>query len=74
MLSVIGGVPRYLEEVDPSLTTDENVRRLAFLKGGTLFKDFKQIFNDVFGDRSREKGEILKLQPQDRSPLRQPFK
>ncbi|MCQ2394758.1 MAG: AAA family ATPase [Kiritimatiellae bacterium] len=60
MLSVIGGVPRYLEEIDPSLTTDENVRRLAFLKGGTLFKDFKQIFNDVFGDRSREKGEILK--------------
>ena len=60
MLSVIGGVPRYLEEVDPSLTTDENVRRLAFLKGGTLFKDFKQIFNDVFGERSREKGEILK--------------
>ena len=60
MLSVIGGVPRYLEEIDPSLTTDENVRRLAFLKGGTLFKDFKRIFSDVFGDRTREKGEILK--------------
>lgn len=60
MLSVIGGVPRYLEEIDPSLTTDENVRRLAFLKGGTLFKDFKRIFSDVFGDKTREKGEILK--------------
>ena len=60
MLSVVGGVPRYLEEVDPSLTTDENVRRLAFLKGGTLFKDFKQIFSDVFGRKTKEKGEILK--------------
>lgn len=60
MLSVIGGVPRYLEEIDPSLTTDENVRRLAFLKGGTLFKDFKQIFSDVFGGKAKEKGEILK--------------
>lgn len=60
MLSVIGGVPRYLEEIDPSLTTDENVRRLAFLKSGTLFKDFKRIFSDVFGDKTKEKGDILK--------------
>lgn len=58
--SDIGGVPRYLEEIDPSLTTDENVRRLAFLKGGTLFKDFKRIFSDVFGDKTKEKGDILK--------------
>ena len=60
MLSVTGGVPRYLEEIDPALTTDENVRRLAFTKSGTLFKDFTRIFNDVFGKKSKAKQEILK--------------
>lgn len=60
MLSVVGGVPRYLEEIDPSLTTNENIRRLAFVKSGTLFKDFNQIFNDVFGAKSKDKGDILR--------------
>ena len=60
MLSVTGGVPRYLEEIDPVLTTDENIRRLAFIKSGTLFKDFTRIFNDVFGKKSVAKQKILR--------------
>ena len=60
MLSVTGGVPRYLEEIDPALTTDENIRRLAFTKSGTLFKDFTRIFNDVFGKKSKVKQDVLK--------------
>lgn len=48
LLSVTGGVPMYLEEIDPTLTTNENLRRMAFTKGGTLFNDFTRIFNDVF--------------------------
>ncbi len=60
MLSVTGGVPRYLEEIDPVLTTDENIRRLAFIKSGTLFKDFTRIFNDVFGKKSAAKQKILR--------------
>jgi hypothetical protein len=60
MLSVTGGVPRYLEEIDPALTIDENIRRLAFTKSGTLFKDFTRIFNDVFGKKSAAKQKILR--------------
>ena len=30
MLSVTGGVPKYLEEVRPSLTVDENIRRMCY--------------------------------------------
>ena len=59
MLSVTGGVPRYLEEIDPLLTTDENLRRLAFSKEGTLFQDFSRIFNDVFGPRAKTKRMML---------------
>ncbi len=59
MLSVTGGVPRYLEEIDPALTTDENIRRMAFSKSGTLFGDFNRIFSDVFGRQSRTKRMML---------------
>ena len=69
MLSVTGGVPRYLEEIDPALTTDENVRRLAFTKSGTLFKDFTRIFSDVFGKKAKAKQEILKSMSQGAKSL-----
>ena len=40
VLSVTGGVPRYLEEVDPSLSADGNIARMCFSEDGPLFKDF----------------------------------
>jgi AAA+ ATPase superfamily predicted ATPase len=52
LLSVTGGVPKYLEELDPGLSADENIRRLCFQREGMLFRDFDQIFSDVFGKRS----------------------
>lgn len=32
ILSVMGGVPRYLEEIDPDLSAEENIYNLAFRK------------------------------------------
>jgi AAA+ ATPase superfamily predicted ATPase len=46
-LSVTGGVPKYLEELNPGLSIDENIRRLCFLKEGFLYNEFDQIFNDA---------------------------
>lgn len=60
VLSVTGGVPRYLEEVRPGLPAMENIRRMCFLPEGTLFLDFKRIFADVFGARAALKGRILR--------------
>jgi uncharacterized protein len=51
-LSVTGGVPKYLEELDPRLSAEENIRRLCFQREGLLFRDFDQIFSDVFGKRA----------------------
>ncbi len=51
-LSVTGGVPKYLEELDPGLSADENIRRLCFQREGMLFREFDQIFSDVFGKRA----------------------
>ena len=53
VLSVTGGVPRYLEEIDPGLSADENIRRMCFLKSGELFKDFDAIFNPRIGGRTQ---------------------
>ena len=60
VLSVTGGVPRYLEEVDPSLSAEENIRRMCFSEDGPLFKDFTAIFNEVFGETTLVKADILR--------------
>lgn len=59
VLSVTGGVPRYLEEVDPSLSADENIRRMCFLPDGYLFREFGELFNDVLSERAPLKRAIL---------------
>ena len=59
VLSVTGGVPRYLEEVDPGLSADENIRRMCFVKGGELYRDFDAIFDHVLGDSMALKKRLL---------------
>ena len=61
VLSVTGGVPRYLEEIDPGLSAEENIRRLCFRKDGVLFKDFDSIFNSMFGRDVVLRKKILNL-------------
>ena len=60
VLSVTGGVPKYLEEIDPSASADENIRRLCFVPDGPLVEEFGQIFSDVFEDSASAKKDILR--------------
>lgn len=48
ILSVTGGVPRYLEELRPDLSAEANLQRLCFDAEGLLFREFDQIFHDLF--------------------------
>ena len=59
MLAVTGGVPRYLEELDPSHSAEHNVHRLCFEPGGMLFREAEQIFHDVFDRRADNYRAIL---------------
>ena len=59
MLSVCGGVPRYLEEIDPALTVDESLRRSCFTPGGYLFKDFDLMFDELYDKSSSERKTVL---------------
>jgi uncharacterized protein len=52
MLSVTGGVPKYLEELVASQSAEENIRRLCFESSGLLFREFRQIFSDLFETRN----------------------
>lgn len=51
ILSVCGGVPKYLEEIVDAQSAEENIRRLCFEPGGLLFREFEQIFSDLFAHR-----------------------
>ncbi len=52
LLAVMGGIPRYLEEIKKDRLADENIKDLCFTKSGVLFREFKEIFLDIFAKRS----------------------
>ena len=60
VLSVTGGVPRYLEEVNPSLSASENLRRMCFLPNAPLRVDFDEMFTDVITRQQRLCAKILR--------------
>ncbi len=60
ILSVTGGIPRYLEEINPNRSAEENIRNLGFRKGGIFTVEFDHIFNDLFSKRSHFYKEIVR--------------
>jgi uncharacterized protein len=59
ILSVTGGIPRYLEELQPELTAEKNICNLCFDAGGLLFNEFDQIFSSLFSKRAKTYAELL---------------
>jgi uncharacterized protein len=59
LLSVTGGVPRYLEEMSPALSANANIQRMCFTREGLLFKEFDLIFHDLFSTRDKTYREIV---------------
>lgn len=47
-LMVFGGIPKYLEQVDPRRTFTENVDRLCFQKNGFFVTEFETVFKEQF--------------------------
>jgi uncharacterized protein len=59
MLSVTGGVPRYLEELIETDSVEDNIRRMCFRPEGILFREFDQIFSELFDRRGPTCGQIV---------------
>lgn len=54
ILSVLGGVPWYLEQISPLETADHNIHRMCFENHGILTIEFDRIFHDLF----QQRGEV----------------
>ena len=50
-LSITGGVPWYLEQIQPEKTLDESIKSLCFEPTGLLVDEFRLIFHDLFDQR-----------------------
>lgn len=48
LLSITGGIPKYLEELYPNKSAEENIKRLCFTPGGFLVEEFDRIFSGIF--------------------------
>jgi len=61
VLSVTGGVPRYLEEITASVSAEENIKRLCFQAEGILVNEFDRLFSDLFDNRSMLYQKIIRI-------------
>lgn len=52
ILSLTGGVPWYLEQINKNQTAQANIQRLFFTKNSPLADEFNKIFNDLFDKKS----------------------
>lgn len=59
ILSIIGGIPRYLELISSKYNAEENIKQLCFVKEGFLFNEFDKIFNDLFVKKNKIYKEII---------------
>jgi hypothetical protein len=56
----IGGIPHYLNGIQPGLSVAQNLNRLCFQKDGFLFSEFSNLFASLF-DASEAHNEIIRL-------------
>lgn len=61
ILSITGGIPLYLENLDFSASAETNIHKLCFTKGGLLVREFNNIFSDYFSSKSPVYEKILKI-------------
>jgi len=60
VLGVTGGVPKYLEEILPGEPAENNINRLCFRPEGLLFREYDQIFSDLFSKRANTFDKIIR--------------
>src|SRR3990167_764851 len=73
IISVMGGIPKYLEEIRPDQSADENIKRICFLSSGLLCNDYHYIFTALLEQDSQYYQKIiecLRTGPQERTEYR----
>jgi hypothetical protein len=49
ILSVTGGVPWYIEQMQGIYSAEDNIKRQCFSRGGALVEEYDRIFKELFG-------------------------
>ena len=57
LLSILGGIPWYLEQLSPGQTANDLIKQLCFEKDSLLVLEFDRIFHDLFNGK---RGNIQK--------------
>jgi AAA+ ATPase superfamily predicted ATPase len=57
----LGGVPQYLEMIDPSLSARANIENLCFSRSGLLTMEFERVFASHFGSASHFRSLLFQL-------------
>lgn len=60
LLSITGGVPKYLEEVLHKTSVEQNISRLCFHSNGFLFNEYEKIFTEIFGRKTKTYEKIIR--------------
>ncbi len=60
ILSVTGGIPKYLEEFLTKDNSESNLIRLCFTESGFLYNEFEKIFNEIFQNKSMTLKKIIR--------------
>ena len=61
ILSVTGGIPWYLDLIDPKVNADQNIYELCFEPASQLINEFKTIFHDLFERKGESYRKILQV-------------
>ncbi len=61
ILCITGGIPFYLEQIDPDFTAEANIKRLCFEKNGLLVSEFDMIFHDLFNGDGPSHKKIMEI-------------
>lgn len=59
LLSILGGIPWYLEQITPGQSADDLIKRLCFEKDSLLVLEFDRIFHDLFNGKGTSYKKIL---------------
>lgn len=60
VLAVTGGVPRYLNEINPGMSAADNIRNIAFRPKSVLREDFDEMFSDVVTRLPTLAGKVIR--------------
>ncbi len=64
----MGGIPHYLKQIEPGLSSSQIIEDICFLSGGFLRHEFNKLYSSLF-DKSRQYVNIIKILAKKRKGL-----